>query len=117
MTLSDWLIFVSYIFISLLSDWLIFISFIIAPLSDWLIFVPFIISPLSDWSIFRLLHSDWLLSMPGRPRTGSGVATLDDMLAEKRKEEKDADKKLHPQVAIMTPILRFLQLLCENHNR
>ena len=55
----------------------------------------------------------------GRVRTGSGVTSLDDMLAEKRKEEKESEKKLqlHPKVAVMTPILRFLQLLCENHNR
>ena len=58
-------------------------------------------------------------AMDGRGRAGSGVATLDDMLAEKRKEEKESEKKLqlHPKVAVMTPILRFLQLLCENHNR
>ena len=59
------------------------------------------------------------LGVDGRVRTGSGVTSLDDMLAEKRKEEKESEKKLqlHPKVAVMTPILRFLQLLCENHNR
>ena len=54
----------------------------------------------------------------GRNREGSGVSTIDVMLAEKRREERDSsEKKLPPEVAIMTPILRFLQLLCENHNR
>ena len=54
----------------------------------------------------------------GRNREESGVSTIDVMLAEKRKEERDSsEKKLPPEVAIMTPILRFLQLLCENHNR
>ena len=31
--------------------------------------------------------------------------------------DKDDGKKMLPQVAIMEPILRLLQLLCENHNR
>ncbi|BFZ08220.1 hypothetical protein BsWGS_11262 [Bradybaena similaris] len=36
---------------------------------------------------------------------------------EKSKYEGSDDKKMSQQIAIMKPILRFLQLLCENHNR
>ena len=39
-----------------------------------------------------------------------------DELGEKSKE-KEEDKKISPEIAAMQPILRFLQLLCENHNR
>ena len=44
---------------------------------------------------------------------------FEDLLAEKvdRAKEKEEENKLSPKVAIMKPILRFLQLLCENHNR
>lgn len=47
------------------------------------------------------------------------AATFEDQLAEKvdRAKEKEEETKLSPKVAIMKPILRFLQLLCENHNR
>lgn len=37
----------------------------------------------------------------------------DESLAEKIKEK---EKRLSPEIAIMQPIFRFLQLLCENHN-
>jgi hypothetical protein len=40
--------------------------------------------------------------------------TVDEMLTDKK--EKD-DKKISPEIECMQPILRFLQLLCENHNR
>ena len=36
--------------------------------------------------------------------------------AEKTVKEED-DKRMSPKVAMMQPILRFLQLLCENHNK
>lgn len=41
------------------------------------------------------------------------------MLAEKLEKQKDKDEqnKLSSKVLVMEPILRFLQLLCENHNR
>lgn len=44
--------------------------------------------------------------------------TLDDMLAEKleKHKEKEEKNKLSSKVLVMQPILRFLQLLCENHN-
>lgn len=44
---------------------------------------------------------------------------LEDLLAEKveKSREKEEEKQLSSKVAIMQPILRFLQLLCENHNR
>ncbi|XP_063219999.1 inositol 1,4,5-trisphosphate receptor isoform X2 [Bacillus rossius redtenbacheri] len=49
---------------------------------------------------------------------GSGSA-WEDMLAEKleRHREHDEQNKLSGKVLVMQPILRFLQLLCENHNR
>jgi inositol 1,4,5-triphosphate receptor type 1 len=49
----------------------------------------------------------------------SHSSNLEDLLAEKNdrvKERKD-ENKLSPKVAVMKPILRFLQLLCENHNK
>jgi inositol 1,4,5-triphosphate receptor type 1 len=41
------------------------------------------------------------------------------MLAEKleRHRDKEEQNKLSVKVLVMQPILRFLQLLCENHNR
>lgn len=49
---------------------------------------------------------------------GPGSA-LEDMLAEKLERHRDRDdqNKLSTKVLVMQPILRFLQLLCENHNR
>ena len=43
---------------------------------------------------------------------------LEDLLAEKveKSREKEEEKQLSSKVSIMQPILRFLQLLCENHN-
>ncbi len=54
------------------------------------------------------------------PFAGLSIASnLEDLLAEKvdRAKEKEEENKLSPKVSIMKPILRFLQLLCENHNR
>ncbi|XP_023342605.1 inositol 1,4,5-trisphosphate receptor, partial [Eurytemora carolleeae] len=44
---------------------------------------------------------------------------LEDLLAEKveRSREKDEENQLSTKVVVMQPILRFLQLLCENHNK
>ena len=44
---------------------------------------------------------------------------LEDLLAEKveKTREREEEKQLSGKVAVMQPILRFLQLLCENHNR
>ncbi|XP_066997452.1 inositol 1,4,5-trisphosphate receptor isoform X2 [Anabrus simplex] len=49
---------------------------------------------------------------------GPGSA-LEDMLAEKLERHRDREEKnkLSGKVLVMQPILRFLQLLCENHNR
>ena len=41
--------------------------------------------------------------------------TIDDVLAEKNKDKDDT--AIAMEIAVMQPILRFLQLLCENHNR
>lgn len=49
----------------------------------------------------------------------SGVPSVfEDMLAEKIEKHKEYEDQnnLSPKVLIMQPILRFLQLLCENHN-
>lgn len=43
---------------------------------------------------------------------------MEDLLAEKveKTREKEEERQLSTKVAVMQPILRFLQLLCENHN-
>lgn len=43
---------------------------------------------------------------------------LEEILAEKleKRKEKDDNNKLSTKVLVMQPVLRFLQLLCENHN-
>jgi hypothetical protein len=48
-----------------------------------------------------------------------GPSALEDMLAEKLERHRDREEqnKLSAKVLVMQPILRFLQLLCENHNR
>lgn len=45
-------------------------------------------------------------------------SVLEDILAEKieKRKDKDDQNKLSNKVLVMQPILRFLQLLCENHN-
>ncbi|XP_052861613.1 inositol 1,4,5-trisphosphate receptor isoform X2 [Anopheles cruzii] len=47
-----------------------------------------------------------------------GSSALEDILAEKLEKHKDKDEnsKLSNKVLVMQPILRFMQLLCENHN-
>ena len=52
----------------------------------------------------------------GRDDDPSAILPGFDVLGggEKSKEE---EKAMSPEIAIMQPILRFLQLLCENHNR
>jgi inositol 1,4,5-triphosphate receptor type 1 len=46
-------------------------------------------------------------------------SAIEDMIAEKleRHREREDQNKLSIKVLVMQPILRFLQLLCENHNR
>ena len=46
----------------------------------------------------------------------SFASNLEDLIMDKVKE-KEEENKLSPKVTVMKPILRFLQLLCENHNR
>ena len=43
---------------------------------------------------------------------------LEDLLTDKvdKAKEKEEENKLSPKITIMKPILRFIQLLCENHN-
>lgn len=45
-------------------------------------------------------------------------SALEDMLAEKLEKHKSGEQRnrLSAKVLVMQPILRFLQLLCENHN-
>jgi|SRR6218665_1251075 len=43
-------------------------------------------------------------------------ASADELLAEEKNKEKEKEKKVSPEIEVMKPILRFLQLLCENHN-
>ncbi|CAM1154800.1 Uncharacterised protein g11412, partial [Pycnogonum litorale] len=57
------------------------------------------------------------LSENGLNSPGQVSSPLDDMLAEKEKSKDAAEEnKLPLEVLVMQPILRFLQLLCENHN-
>nr|XP_037876698.1 inositol 1,4,5-trisphosphate receptor isoform X5 [Bombyx mori] len=44
-----------------------------------------------------------------------GSTALEEIMCEKKRESSNSDV-LPPKVAVMKPILRFLQLLCENHN-
>jgi len=51
-------------------------------------------------------------------------STLEDLLAEQQRNEPgnststaNSESKLSPKVLVMQPVFRFLQLLCENHNR
>jgi len=44
---------------------------------------------------------------------GGGAISAEEALGEKGGEK---EKKIAPEIAVMQPILRFLQLLCENHN-
>ncbi|XP_037926094.1 inositol 1,4,5-trisphosphate receptor isoform X3 [Hermetia illucens] len=56
---------------------------------------------------------------PGEENTMLNIGSaLEDMLAEKLEKHKDKGdrNKLSSKVLVMQPILRFLQLLCENHN-
>ncbi|XP_056646753.1 inositol 1,4,5-trisphosphate receptor isoform X2 [Diorhabda sublineata] len=48
----------------------------------------------------------------------STASSLEDLLAEKfeKQRERDDANALSNKILIMQPILRFLQLLCENHN-
>lgn len=49
---------------------------------------------------------------------GAAASAFEDMLAEKleKHRERDQQNRLSTKVLITQPILRFLQLLCENHN-
>lgn len=55
---------------------------------------------------------------PGEDHAMNIGSALEDMLAEKLEKHKDRDdrNKLSTKVLVMQPILRFMQLLCENHN-
>lgn len=46
------------------------------------------------------------------PITGAAVLPVQPVA-----EEKEVETEMGPAVTIMKPILRFLQLLCENHNQ
>ena len=46
--------------------------------------------------------------------SSTGQGQIDDAAADKTKDKDE--KKMSPEIAVMQPILRFLQLLCENHN-
>lgn len=52
------------------------------------------------------------------PLTVNMGNALEEILAEKleKRKEKDDNNKLSTKVLVMQPVLRFLQLLCENHN-
>jgi len=47
------------------------------------------------------------------PASPSSAVVSDETITERAKEK---EQKLPPELLIMQPIFRFLQLLCENHN-
>ena len=47
----------------------------------------------------------------------ASTVSIDGMILDKSKEKEEASKKISQEIAVMQPILRFQQLLCENHNR
>lgn len=49
-------------------------------------------------------------------RGGIGMTNM-DALGQIEKNKDDEKGLMSPEVTIMEPILRFLQLMCENHNR
>lgn len=52
------------------------------------------------------------------PMSVGAASAFEDMLAEKLEKHRERDEQnvLSSKILIMQPILRFLQLLCENHN-
>ncbi|KAK3929989.1 Inositol 1,4,5-trisphosphate receptor [Frankliniella fusca] len=55
---------------------------------------------------------------PSSVTAGAHSSALEDMIAEKeRYRDQEDPNRLSSKVLVMQPILRFLQLLCENHNR
>jgi len=64
------------------------------------------------------------LSKGGIPSDESGAlilsgSAIEDMIAEKQERHREQEEQPHlsTKVLVMQPILRFLQLLCENHNQ
>ncbi|TMS16396.1 Inositol 1,4,5-trisphosphate receptor type 3 [Larimichthys crocea] len=54
----------------------------------------------------------------GNPFQGQSIALVNSgMPAQLAAEQKEVEMEMGPAVTIMKPILRFLQLLCENHNQ
>lgn len=45
------------------------------------------------------------------------VAGTSALPAQPAPEQREVETEMGPAVTIMKPILRFLQLLCENHNQ
>lgn len=56
------------------------------------------------------------IMMNGSQDEDSQAQTVEDVLENRAAREKE-ERRLPLQIDIMEPILRFLQLLCENHNR
>lgn len=48
---------------------------------------------------------------------GQSFAPVEGSAAEPVEEQREVETEMGPAVTIMKPILRFLQLLCENHNQ
>jgi len=59
------------------------------------------------------------LSAGDDPAALPSGGALEEMLSEKLERSRDRDDatKLSPKILVIQPVLRFLQLLCENHNR
>lgn len=59
------------------------------------------------------------LSAGDDPAALPSGGALEEMLSEKLDRQRDRDDatKLSTKILVIQPVLRFLQLLCENHNR
>lgn len=68
--------------------------------------------------LFSLLTMFSTADDPISATGGAHSSALEDMIAEKeRYRDQEDPNRLSSKVLVMQPILRFLQLLCENHNR
>lgn len=55
---------------------------------------------------------------PGEDMANNALEDISEKLDRNKSSAPEVDEgQLSPKVLVMQPILRFLQLLCENHNR
>lgn len=64
----------------------------------------------------NLRQTHHLEKLEGREVSSDLPVSAEELLAEEKNKEKEKEKKVSTEIEVMKPILRFLQLLCENHN-